>query len=375
MEQEHPVAPRRDAWQVEGHLQHEAGDAGDPQQREQHPVRRRGARHGLVGGPVAVEDQDADAVDERQAGQRPEQSNGVPDGDRCPGLLEADDVEAIVEGGGGQEAEEAPDRERVHQPAAAEPGHSGARLIRVAVGAELDLAEGLAPDRGPGRPAGPGERLPAAEDIGPTDTLTAPDSARHGGDACQAGHDHDDHHHDPGVVDQLGRDELEDRKGLAALRTVRAVHEGGEEHGQEHGQDRGQDGPRVHRSRDSRPVVGGDRVAPGGGHELGRVGLGGARLGALAAPVAGPQLLAGQKGVPRPELGVADDPARKRRVGLGQWAAGRAGAAREAGADTPGAVSLQFRVQPEVEGCRRWGGDGRRHGGHQEVLPVGSYWK
>ena len=62
----------------------------------------------------------------------------------------------------------------------------------------------------------------------------------------------------------------------------------------------------VHRPGQTGLVVARDRVAARRGHELARLGLARACLGALAAGVAGPQLLAGEQLVAHPHLGVAD---------------------------------------------------------------------
>ncbi len=119
--------------------------------------------------------------------------------------------------------------------------------------------------------------------------------------------------------------------------------------------DRRQDGPGVHRPGEVGLVVGGDGVAPGRRHELGRVGLRRAGLGALAALVARPELLGAQERVLHAQLRVADDPARERAVGLGHRARRGAGPAREAGGDVGGAEALDVRVQAQVQAERRWG--------------------
>ena len=221
-------------------------------------------------------------------------------------------------------------------------------LLGFAVGAIAGLAQRLAPDRAPQRPAGAGEGGPAAEDRAPADTFAASDPARHPGDAQESRRNDQDHHDDPQVVDELGRDELEDRQRLGALRTGGRVHEEGEEGGQGEREHGAQGRPQVHEAGEPGRVVAGDRVAAGGRHELARVGLRRAAVRALAAVVAAPELLAGEERVLHPDLGVPDHPARERRVVLRERADRGAVAAAEAGAHVRRAVPLQLGVEADV---------------------------
>ena len=125
-------------------------------------------------------------------------------------------------------------------------------------------------------------------------------------------------------------------------------HEEREERRQEDGDDGPEDRSRVHRPGQPGPVVAADGVAPGGGHELARLGLRGAGLGALAARVARPELLAGQEPVAQAHLRVADHSPRERGV-VGDERTGRgARPAGEAGRDIGRAELLELSVEPNV---------------------------
>ena len=223
--------------------------------------------------------------------------------------------------------------------------------VRVAVVAIASLSERLdGKRRSTGRPpsaaAPPARRSTRAQ----RHAAATADRAGHRRDADQAGGEDDDHDADPDVVDQLLGDEPEDVERAGALRAVAGVHEQREERGQGDGDERPDDRARVHRPGEAGPVVAGDRVAAGRGHELARLGLGRARLRALAAGVAGPQLLARQELVAHADLGVADHPPREGRVVADQRAGRGAGPAAEAGGDVGGAVALQV---GERGSCRR----------------------
>ena len=154
---------------------------------------------------------------------------------------------------------------------------------------------------------------------------------------------------DADVVDQLLGDEAEEVERPGALGAVAGVHEQGEEGGQGDREERPDDRPRVHHPGEAGPVVAGDRVATGGGHELARLGLGGAGLRALAAGVARPQLLAREELVAQADLGVADHPPREGRVVADQRAGRRAVAAAEAGRDVGRAEALDVGQQVRVD--------------------------
>ena len=127
------------------------------------------------------------------------------------------------------------------------------------------------------------------------------------------------------------------------------VHDEGEEHGQ-HQRERGAHGwPQVHQPGQPGDVVAGDGEAAGRRHELARVGLCGAALGALSAVIAAPQFLAGEERVGHAHLGVADHPTRECRVVLGEGTDGGAVAAAEAGAHVGRAELLQIGIEADVD--------------------------
>ncbi len=190
------------------------------------------------------------------------------------------------------------------------------------------LPSGLFPRHGAGAPERSPEHLEEADD---------------------RGHSHDRHYGHAHPVDGVFGHELEEGEPRPVGRAVGVVHEAREEQHQRADEARREEpGRREHVGKVS-PVVARHGVAPRGGHERGRIGLGWAFLGALGAAVAAPEFRAGEQLLALAQLRVPRHPARERGPVHGKRARRRADAAVEAGGDVRRSEALELGVEVGID--------------------------
>ena len=190
----------------------------------------------------------------------------------------------------------------------------------------------------------------------------APDAKRHARGVRQQ---EEAHHHgedDVADVDDVPRGEvLEHHRGpglgVAGEQPEAEVrgHDEQEEHGEGHGQQHADlpAGPEVEPARETRPVVPAGQPAPGGHHQLARLGLARAGLRALAAVVAEPGFRRLEEPLLEAELEVPDDAAGKGVLPVREAAHRRAVPAVEAAVEGRPAEARQLLAEAVVHAVGR----------------------
>ena len=201
----------------------------------------------------------------------PSRRIGYQIGTGVPVALIPTRAKPVVEDGREEQAQEAPHRGGVEEPATPVPGLRG--RIGVAVVAIAALAQRLDREGAPQRTRRPAQGRSPTDDRAKGHAIAATDRTGHRRDADQAGREDDHHDRDPEVVDQLLRDEAEDVQRRRLLRPMAHVHEQGEEGRQGHRDQRADDRSGGHRPGQAGSVVVGDRISASGSHELARLGL------------------------------------------------------------------------------------------------------